>query len=453
MRVNVNANGHVYGQVSMEEPEKNALYQEPFNNLNMYALRVDNRAVITQSGTPEILAQEYAIPHIINQKHQLKAASPVRSLPPPLHNFFPKPPPVPPPPEKYYAATEIIQKAPPVPISPPPSATSAHSSHGTSCSSSYVHLDTNQESSLLHVQMFPRDQLRVLQKLGVGQFGEIHLCEATKLPEHVINITDSKLVALKYLRQGASKDTRSEFCDEIESLWRLRDINLAQVLGASLSEEPLYVVMEYSEYGDLNQFLQDHIAETTSPLPTNANTLSYGCLIYMATQIASGMKYLESLKFVHRDLATRNCLVGKNFLIKVSDFGMGQSLYSADYYDLHGREALPIRWMAWESILLGKFTTKSDVWSFAVTLWEILTFAREQPFEELSDECVIDNATNFYQSSGKEMFLSQPISCPKEIYDLMCECWQRNELDRPNFREIHLFLQRKNLGYKPILNY
>ena len=97
----------------------------------------------------------------------------------------------------------------------------------------------------------------------------------------------------------------------------------------------------------------------------------------------------------------------------------------------------------------GKFTTKSDVWSFAVTLWEILTFAREQPFEGLTDEEVISNAGHYYRNDPEHVVLSHPPNCPKEIYDLMCECWNRQESERPSFREINMFLCRKNMGYDP----
>lgn len=97
----------------------------------------------------------------------------------------------------------------------------------------------------------------------------------------------------------------------------------------------------------------------------------------------------------------------------------------------------------------GKFTTKSDVWSFAVTLWEILTFARDQPFDTMSDELVIENAGHYYRNDNKQVYLPCPGNCPKEIFDLMIECWNRAESVRPSFREIQMFLQRKNMGYNP----
>ena len=96
----------------------------------------------------------------------------------------------------------------------------------------------------------------------------------------------------------------------------------------------------------------------------------------------------------------------------------------------------------------GKFTTKSDVWSFGVTLWEILTFAREQPYESQSDAKVLSNLSNMWRDGRPSLVLSSPRGCAREVRDLMTECWQRAEEERPTFREIHLFLQRKNLGYE-----
>ncbi|KAK7504484.1 hypothetical protein BaRGS_00004350, partial [Batillaria attramentaria] len=307
------------------------------------------------------------------------------------------------------------------------------------------------------VMEFPRENLRFVEVLGEGQFGEVHLCEAVRIneflpDEYTMNRTlsrSSMLVAVKMLRPTADDRARADFHKEIKIMSQLKDPNIVRVIGVCTQEEPLCMIVEYMKYGDLNQFLIDHIPEPPVVQATNSKTLSYGCLIFISGQIASGMKYLESLNMVHRDLATRNCLVGHNFCIKISDFGMSRSLYSADYYRIEGRAVLPIRWMAWESILLGKFTTKSDVWSFAVTLWEVLTFARDQPFDGLTDEQVIENAGHYYRDDNQQVVLPCPPNCPKEIYDLMRECWNRQESERPTFREIHMFLQRKNMGYNP----
>lgn len=138
--------------------------------------------------------------------------------------------------------------------------------------------------------------------------------------------------------------------------------------------------------------------------------------------------------------------------VKISDHAMYCERYSGDYYLSDTQSRLPLRWMSWEALLLGRQTTKSDVWSFAVTLWELLVMCGQRPFAELTDEQVVENSSRWYSAdncAGAPRCLSRPPACPREIYDLMAECWKRNAQDRPRFHEIHLFLQRKNLGYVP----
>jgi serine/threonine protein kinase len=157
----------------------------------------------------------------------------------------------------------------------------------------------------------------------------------------------------------------------------------------------------------------------------------------MSVQVAAGMEYLATQHFVHRDLATRNCLVGDGFVVKIGDFGMSRDVYSTDYYRVGRQTMLPIRWMPPESILYRKFTIESDIWSFGVVLWEIYTFGR-QPWYELANHEVIQEVTN-----GR--LLSKPDVCPEEMFQIMLSCWQQNPQDRAPMSQIHSQLQGLSL--------
>ncbi|XP_072316171.1 epithelial discoidin domain-containing receptor 1 isoform X3 [Eucyclogobius newberryi] len=304
----------------------------------------------------------------------------------------------------------------------------------------------------------PRHCLVFKEKLGEGQFGEVHLCEIENpqdLPilEFPFNVRKGRplLVAVKILRPDASKNARNDFLKEVKILSRLKDPNIIRLLGVCVSSDPLCMVTEYMESGDLNQYLSQRVLLDKSGPSHNSPTISYPALIAMASQIASGMKFLASLNFVHRDLATRNCLVGGDRgedgadcggerQIKIADFGMSRNLYAGDYYRIQGRAVLPIRWMAWECILMGKFTTASDVWAFGVTLWEMLSVCQEQPYSNLTDEQVIDNAGEFFRDQGRQVYLTRPAVCPQGLYELMLSCWNRDCKLRPSFIDIHSFL-------------
>ncbi|KAF7705883.1 discoidin domain-containing receptor 2 isoform X1 [Silurus meridionalis] len=295
------------------------------------------------------------------------------------------------------------------------------------------------------LEEFPREKLTFKDKLGEGQFGEVHLCEAKCMKdfmkEYGSDISDEPiLVAVKILREDATKNARNDFLKEIRIMSRLRDPNIIRLLAVCVENDPLCMITEYMENGDLNQFLSHLELEDLVQEQEQTATISYSVLISMAAQIASGMKYLSSLNFVHRDLATRNCLVGTNYTIKIADFGMSRNLYRGDYYLIQGRAVLPIRWMSWESVLLGKFTMASDVWAFGVTLWEMLTLCKEQPFSHLSDDQVIENMGEFFRDQNKQVYLPKPLCCPDAIFSLMHSCWRRNAKERPTFEQIHAAL-------------
>uniref|UniRef100_A0A3P8X0Q1 Protein kinase domain-containing protein n=1 Tax=Cynoglossus semilaevis TaxID=244447 RepID=A0A3P8X0Q1_CYNSE len=155
-----------------------------------------------------------------------------------------------------------------------------------------------------------------------------------------------------------------------------------------------------------------------------AAPLSCTQMLSVSKQIAAGMAYLSERKFVHRDLATRNCLVGEEMVVKIADFGLSRNIYSADYYKANENDAIPIRWMPPESIFYNRYTSESDVWAYGVVLWEIFSHGM-QPYYGMGHEEVI-----YYVRDGH--ILSCPDNCPLELYNLMRLCWSGHFGDFPS---------------------
>ncbi|XP_014004326.1 NT-3 growth factor receptor isoform X1 [Salmo salar] len=295
-----------------------------------------------------------------------------------------------------------------------------------------------------YVQHIKRRDIILKRELGEGAFGKVFLAECYNLSP----TKDKMLVAVKTLKDSTLvfsqtlKDptlaARKDFQREAELLTNLQHEHIVKFYGVCVDGDPLIMVFEYMKHGDLNKFLRAHgpdalILVDGQSLQTNGE-LGLSQMLHIATQIAAGMMYLASQHFVHRDLATRNCLVGNGLLVKIGDFGMSRDIYSTDYYRgcVGGHTMLPIRWMPPESIMYRKFTTESDVWSFGVILWEIFTYGK-QPWFQLANNEVIECITQ-----GR--VLERPRACPKEVYDIMLGCWQREPQQRLNIKDIQKIL-------------
>ncbi|XP_007641698.1 high affinity nerve growth factor receptor isoform X2 [Cricetulus griseus] len=268
-------------------------------------------------------------------------------------------------------------------------------------------------------------------ELGEGAFGKVFLAECYNL----LNEQDKMLVAVKALKE-ASESARQDFQREAELLTMLQHQHIVRFFGVCTEGRPLLMVFEYMRHGDLNRFLRSHGPDAKLLVggeDVASGPLGLGQLLAVASQVAAGMVYLASLHFVHRDLATRNCLVGQGLVVKIGDFGMSRDIYSTDYYRVGGRTMLPIRWMPPESILYRKFSTESDVWSFGVVLWEIFTYGK-QPWYQLSNTEAIECITQ-----GRE--LERPRACPPDVYAIMRGCWQREPQQRHSMKDVHARLQ------------
>ncbi|XP_075229054.1 tyrosine-protein kinase Abl isoform X2 [Lycorma delicatula] len=256
-----------------------------------------------------------------------------------------------------------------------------------------------------------RTDIVMRHKLGGGQYGDVYEAVWKRY---------SVTVAVKTLKEDTM--ALKDFLEEAAIMKEMKHPNLVQLLGVCTREPPFYIITEFMSKGNLLDYLRHG----------NKEQINAVVLMYMATQIASGMSYLESRCFIHRDLAARNCLVGENHLVKVADFGLAR-LMRDDTYTAHAGAKFPIKWTAPEGLAYNKFSTKSDVWAFGILLWEIATYGMS-PYPGV-------DLTDVYHMLEQGYRMDCPPGCPPKIYDLMRKCWQWVPGERPTFQEIHHSLE------------
>ncbi|XP_077557953.1 BDNF/NT-3 growth factors receptor-like [Haemaphysalis longicornis] len=278
---------------------------------------------------------------------------------------------------------------------------------------------------VLHDVEISADCIRFVEEIGEGCFGKVHKAVYTR-PDG-----SEEDVAVKVLKETVSSEAQADFEREVQIMSSFKHENILELLGVVFKESGSipWMVFEFMTYGDLAELLRAGSYGRDASARKATIQLTLSDLPWVATQIASGMCYLSSQHFVHRDLATRNCLVGNNLCVKISDFGMSRDIYTCDYYKIRGSRMLPVRWMAPESIMYGKFTLESDVWSYGVVLWEIFTFGK-QPYYGHSNEDVVKLIL-------QGILLSPPEECPPHVCTVMAGCWKTEPRDRLTFDEIY----------------
>ncbi|XP_064643190.1 ephrin type-B receptor 1-B-like isoform X2 [Lineus longissimus] len=254
--------------------------------------------------------------------------------------------------------------------------------------------------------------------IGGGEFGDV--CKGMlRIPGKL-----EMSVAIKTLKPGASEKNRLDFLTEASIMGQFEDANVIYLEGVvtkskQLSSNPIMIVTEYMENGSLDTFLRNNDGQFTVMQLTG-----------MLRGIAAGMKYLSEMGYVHRDLAARNILVNENLVCKVADFGLSREIESDTTdgaYTTKGGK-IPVRWTAPEAIAYRKFTSASDVWSYAVVMWEVMSYG-ERPYWNWSNQDVIKAVEKGYR-------LPPPMDCPEAIHQLMLDCWQKERSHRPKFAAI-----------------
>uniref|UniRef100_A0A665ULK4 Tyrosine-protein kinase receptor TYRO3 n=1 Tax=Echeneis naucrates TaxID=173247 RepID=A0A665ULK4_ECHNA len=271
--------------------------------------------------------------------------------------------------------------------------------------------------------LIPERLITLGHMLGKGEFGSVR--------EAFLKMEDSPVqkVAVKVLKSDITSSGDIEQClKEAAYMKDFNHPNVIQLIGVSLHRRPgqrlpiPMVVLPFMKHGDLHTFL------LLSRLGEQPFDLSLQTLIRFMLDVSRGMEYLSSRNIIHRDLAARNCMLGEDMTVCVADFGLSKKIYSGDYYRQGSVSKLPVKWIALESLSDNVYTTQSDVWSFGVTMWEIMTRG-QTPYPGVEN-------SEIYEFLIKGERLKKPAHCRDDIYDIMHSCWSPVPKCRPSFQNL-----------------
>ncbi|XP_046835651.1 fibroblast growth factor receptor homolog 1-like isoform X1 [Vespa crabro] len=277
----------------------------------------------------------------------------------------------------------------------------------------------------------PREQLTLGNTLGEGAFGKVIRAQTNTGKPGIPNV-----VAVKMLKEGHTDAEMMDLVSEMEMMKMIgKHVNIINLLGACTQGGPLYVVVEFAPHGNLRDFLRDHRPSSSGYEPTigqeekERKTLTQKDLVSFAYQVARGMEYLASRRCIHRDLAARNVLVSDEYILKIADFGLARDIHCHDYYRKTTDGRLPVKWMAPEALFHRVYTTQSDVWSYGILLWEIMTLGGT-PYPS------VPSVEKLFQLLRTGHRMEKPPCCSIEIYMLMRDCWSYQPNERPMFGEL-----------------